>query len=485
MVEDLWRDGLIHDHMDALHELGWSALATPGIAAVDREPLRYTKVALGRAAGGVCRAGGGGGTAHPGRVLLRLAPDAIGRLGRQLAGGSTLVGGTNGKTTTAGLLAGILRAAGREPVHNRAGANAHWGIATALVEQTGGEGLFEVDEAWLPLMAAELDARLVVLLNLSRDRLDCYGELERVATAWRDALTGRSDGPGLVLNADDPIVAELGHGAQVTWFGIEDESAAAAAVGRNDAPLCRRCGEHYVLERVFIGHSGHYGCAGCGAARPRPDVAAVRVRPDGLSGTDLRLRTPLGEIETRLRLPGLYNVYNAVAAAAAAIRLGVRREPIARGLASAGPVFGRGERVEVPNGEVWIFLAKNPTGTDQVLRTLDEASGGSPVDMWIALNDDYPDGRDVSWIWDANYEEYAGVVRSVTCSGTRAAELGVRLKYAGWPADRIEVDAAIDRSLDRALTRAAGPLFALPTYTAMLELRVLLSRRGHVPDYWR
>ena len=235
------------------------------------------KRAVARAIGAASRASGrGGGTTLPGRVLLRLAPDAISRLGSGLDRGITLVSATNGKTTTAGMIAAVLEAEGRDPVHNRAGSNMTWGIATALLEQGGSEGLFEVDEAWLPKVAAQLDPTLIVLGNLFRDQLDRYGEIEILADEWAKTVAGRVGRTRFVLNADDPLIADLGRDSEerrregVVYFGIEDHSQALPELQHAfDAKHCRRCGHPYAYERAFVGHLGHYSCPNCGAERPR------------------------------------------------------------------------------------------------------------------------------------------------------------------------------------------------------------------------
>jgi UDP-N-acetylmuramyl tripeptide synthase len=451
------------------------------------------KVALARAAGAISRRSGrGGGTTLPGRLLLRLAPEALGRLSASLVDGSTIVSATNGKTTTAGMIATILRADGRAPVHNRAGSNMSWGVATALLEQHGTEGLFEVDEAWLPAVAAELEPRLIVLANLFRDQLDRYGELERLADDWAAVVESRAGATDFVLNADDPLVADLGRDragerrSGVTYFGIDAASQALPGLEHaHDAKHCRRCGAAYAYERAFIGHLGHYSCPNCDADRPRPDVAAVEVSLEGMSGSAVRARTPTGELRFHLPLPGLYNVYNAIAAVAATLRLGVDIETVGRGLEAMKSVFGRVETIDVAGVPVSILLIKNPAGANEVLRTLRLESDEAGLDLWLALNDRIADGRDVSWIWDADFELLDGSVRSVVCAGTRAPELAVRLKYAGWPTDAIEVDPDIGGSLERALARSRGRLFALPTYTALLELRKLLAARGLAPPYWQ
>jgi UDP-N-acetylmuramyl tripeptide synthase len=453
------------------------------------------KLALARAVGTLSRLSGrGGGTTLPGRLLLRMAPDAIPRLGAGLRAGSTVVSATNGKTTTAGMIATAMRAVGRRPVHNRAGSNMTWGVATALLEQRGDEGLFEVDEAWLPRVAADLDPRLIVLGNLFRDQLDRYGELERLADEWATLVAERTGSTEFAICADDPLVADLGRDDAlrrrpgVTYFGIDDPSQALPQLQHAfDAKHCRRCGSPYAYARAFVGHLGHYSCPNCGADRPPPDVAATAIRLDGMRGSDLVVRTPAGVIELRLPLPGLYNVYNALAALAASLRSGIPLEPATRALESMQAVFGRVETIDVGGTAVFILLIKNPAGANEVLRTLLLEAGdqGAGLDLWIALNDRIADGRDISWVWDADFELLASHTRRVVCAGTRAPEMGVRLKYAGVPSSAIAIEESIPRSLDQALAGANGRLFALPTYTALLELRKLLTRRGLAARYWR
>ena len=453
------------------------------------------KVVLARTVGALSRlTRRGGGTTLPGRMLLRMAPDAIPRLGSGLRDGSVIVSATNGKTTTAGMIAAVMRANGREPVHNRAGSNMTWGVATALLEQRGDEGLFEVDEAWLPRVAADLAPRLIVLGNLFRDQLDRYGELEHLADEWAEVVASRAGATGFALCADDPLVADLGRDRElarrpgITYFGIDDPGQALPQFQHAfDAKHCRRCGAPYAYRRAFVGHLGHYSCPNCGANRPPPDVAATRIELEGMRGSRVAVRTPGGEVELSLPLPGLYNVYNALAALTAAIRLDIPAESAARALQTMKAVFGRVETIDVRGTAVSILLIKNPAGANEVLRTLllEAGEGSTPdLDLWIALNDRIADGRDVSWVWDADFELLAGRVRRVVCAGTRAPEMAVRLKYAGMPSDLIEVEPAIDRSLDSALASANGRLFALPTYTALLELRTLLSKRGLAPEFW-
>ncbi len=446
-----------------------------------------------RAVGAASRASGrGGGTTLPGRLLLRMDPSSIARLGARLDGGTALVSATNGKTTTAGMIASLLAAEGRVPVHNRAGSNMTWGIATALLEQDGREGLFEVDEAWLPRVTRELDPALIVLGNLFRDQLDRYGETEALADRWAQTVEERTGRARFVLNADDPLVADLGRdsaGARregVVYFGIDDAAQALPELQHAfDAKHCRRCGHPYAYERAFVGHLGHYSCPHCGASRPQPDVAATKIELHGMRGSSLTVCIPGGELAIELPLPGLYNAYNALAAIAAGLQLGIAAEAIGSALEAMQGAFGRVETIAVGARQLSILLIKNPAGANEVLRTLRLEGDDGELDLWIALNDRIADGRDVSWIWDADFELLEGSVRRVTCAGTRAPEMALRLKYAGWPRDSIAVEPEIERSLDAALEAAPQRLFALPTYTALLELHKVLSRRGLTADFWR
>jgi UDP-N-acetylmuramyl tripeptide synthase len=427
------------------------------------------------------RSGRTGGTTAPGRMLLRIAPGSMRSMATELEAGSMLLSATNGKTTTAAMIAACLERDGRPVVHNRAGSNMAWGVATALLDagrEPGQFGLFEVDEAWLPSVAEQLEPRLLLLSNLFRDQLDRYGELELLADRWAE-LVGRLDGRArFVLNADDPLVADLGRGRDgVTYFGVEDDSQALPSMQHAaDSKHCRNCGSAYTYEAVYLGHLGRYRCPNCRRERPEPQVAATAVRLDGMSGSHVRLRTPQGALELDLPLPGLYNVYNAVAAAATALELGVPLATVDQALEGFGGAFGRVETIPMDGRRVSILLIKNPAGANEVLRTLTLEDGR--LDLWLALNDRIADGRDVSWIWDADFEVLVRRVRRATCAGTRAEEMALRLKYAGIDAE-IEVERELERSLDAAVAGTDGErLYALPTYTALLELRDLLARRG-------
>ena len=440
-----------------------------------------------RAAGAVTRLAGRGGTSLPGKVLMRAEPHAIARLAARLPRGSVVISATNGKTTTAAMVASILGRTGTRLVHNRAGANMAGGVATALADASrdpGDMGLFEVDEFWLGPVAAELEPRAVLLGNLFRDQLDRYGELEIIADRWAEIVAGLPDATALVLNADDPLVADLGRRRDAVYFGVDDDALALPELQHaSDSKHCRRCGHAYEYEAAYLAHLGHYACPNCGARRPDPTVSASAVELRGIRSAAFTLRVGGDERRIELPLPGLYNVYNALGAAALCLRLGIPLDDIVAGLAAVAPAFGRAETIDLGGRPTSILLVKNPAGANEVLRTL--ALEGTELDLFGVLNDRTADGRDVSWVWDADWEIIAPHVRRLTCSGTRAAELALRLKYAGVDTARLEVVEQLDRGLDRALADGEGPLYALPTYTALLELRDLLARRGQAREYWR
>jgi UDP-N-acetylmuramyl tripeptide synthase len=423
---------------------------------------------------------------------------AIDVLAKRLSKGSVVISATNGKTTAAALASSIIERSGIALVHNQAGANMAGGIASTLLAATrprgsidGELGLFEVDELWLDKLIPQLRPRAIVLGNLFRDQLDRYGELDTIVERWAVALrTGAGESARLVCNADDPLLADLGRDRpEVLYFGVDDDSLSLEGLAHAaDAKHCRRCGAPYIFDSVYLGHLGHYHCPSCGQQRPSPTVLARAVTLEGVRSARFQLSTPDGEAEVKLTLPGLYNVYNALAAAALAVSLEIPLSEIVDGLQNTKAAFGRAEIVNVAGRPTRILLVKNPAGANEVLRTLALEPG--PHDLMGVLNDNTADGHDVSWIWDADFELLAGRVRVVTCSGTRAPELALRFKYAGIEPERIKV---ID-DLDQALVSATGdrtgidedtPLYVLPTYTAMLALRELLVRRGEASSSWR
>jgi lipid II isoglutaminyl synthase (glutamine-hydrolysing) len=448
--------------------LGLEIAAARGVAALSR------------------RVGTGGGTTIPGKLLAQLDPGAIDRLAAGLTSGTAVVSATNGKTTTTAMAAEILRPRHRL-AHNAAGANLVSGVASALLANPDAElGLFEVDEAALPELMRRLRPRAVCLGNLFRDQLDRYGELELVAERWRNAVGGLPEETTLVFNADDPQLAAVAeaHSLSVA-FGLDDPRVARPALQHAaDSKYCVRCGTPYTYAAAYVGHLGDYRCPRGHHERPPLEVAGREVVLHGLESASFRLDTPEGSRQVELRLPGLYNVYNAVAAAALARALGSPLDEIAAGLERFSAAFGRFERIAVEDKHVLLLLIKNPAGANEAVRTL--VDGGAPRVLVVALNDEIADGRDVSWIWDVDFEPLLPGLERLVASGGRAAELALRFRYGGLDEKAIEVEPDLGAALDRGLelTPAGGELVLLPTYTAMLGLQRLLAERGLARPYW-
>src|ERR671913_1615829 len=356
----------------------------------------------------------GGGITYPGVVARRVDPKVLTKLSRRLPHGSAAITGTNGKTTTTRMVSDILRSAGVRVANNSTGANLVTGVTATLVSDSSlfGKpssemGLFEVDEASVPKVAAEADLSLLAVLNLFRDQLDRYGELSYTAKVIASAFPDLPAGGTVVLNADDPLVASLGRGARrPVFFGVEDTALDTGTLQHiADSKDCPVCGTALHYKAVYFGHVGVYHCPNCSFARPEPAYRATRVRMDGPRGTNFLLATPEGEHEARVGLPGLYNVYNALAAAAVAGEAGVRTEIILRGLAEFSGAFGRVERVRAGEKEVFLLLIKNPVGFNEILRTF--VTTAEAKNVLIAINDNDADGRDVSWLWDVDFEMLA------------------------------------------------------------------------------
>jgi UDP-N-acetylmuramyl tripeptide synthase len=462
-------------------------------------PRTVAAVVAGRAAGAASRLLRlGGGTAIAGLVASWVDPDVVRRLSSSLPNGAVLISATNGKTTTAAMLAAVARESGLEPVANASGSNMMRGIAAALLAAAGPPGraadasrrigVFEVDEATLPYAVRALNPRVIVLGNLFRDQLDRYGEVEYVANVWRRTLEETGPRTTVALNADDPLVASLAPAApgRVIFFGVEDRSVATGEPQHAaDVRSCPRCGAPLSYDAVFYGHAGHWRCAdaACGASRPSPDVRTeeVRLSPEGATA---RIATPHGDMSVEIALAGLYNVYNLLAATSAALATGIPLDALPRAMRGFSAAFGRQERFDIDSRRVVMLLAKNPTGLNQALRVVLTAS--RPLRLVLFLNDGEADGRDVSWIWDADFELLARQdVAFLMASGRRAEDLALRLKYAGL-GDDIPVTRRASTALEAAI-RATPPgetLFALPTYTAMLEAREFLAARAGRRPFW-
>ncbi len=450
--------------------------------------------AAGRLAGRASRVSGrGGGTAVRGLVALRIDPHYVTRALNELDR-LVLITGTNGKTTTTALLAAALRADGRRLVTNATGSNLERGLASVVAARAGWDGrighadrtvgVFEADEWAFASLLPRLRTRVVVLLNLFRDQLDRYGEVDRTAEAWRTTLRSLSPSATVVANADDPVIVATAqtHAGPVRYFGLDAGPARAELDDWADVRRCPLCDRRLVYTRVAYGHLGHYRCESGDLQRPQPDVRVVGIDLRGLAGSRLDIES--GGRRTRLdvRLPGLFNAYNVVAAMAAAEVLELDRDAAARAMSDTDPVFGRAEVIATPGTELILLLVKNPAGANQMLDML--ALEPEPLDTLLLLNDGVADGEDISWIWDVDFERLKA--RRLTVGGRRAQDMALRLKYADVRpvVDQTRVVPGIAAPLDAALQASNGRVAVLTTYTAMLDLRAECSRRGWTAPYW-
>ena len=490
----------------------------------------------------------GGGTSVVGIVAQRLYPDIVGHLAAQLEHGSIIVTGTNGKTTTSGFISAILGDAGLRVWRNREGSNLMRGVASSLVIRALPNGhlrrsgraisIFEVDEAVVPQMVKTIPPRVAVFTNLFRDQLDRYGEVDSVVARWHSAVKALPTDTTLVLNADDPTTAHLGElfTGSVLYFGIDDptldhlfQQSASERHQVIDTRTCPHCGSEYSYTLRFYSHMGHYSCPNCERARPQADVRVTKVLSDGFDRLHMHVVTPKREGDIVIPLPGLYNIYNALAAIAASQALAIDWKPIVTGIEQFKPMFGRGERVQIEGRTLRLLLAKNPTSFNEVLRTLFNENEETPRYMLLVLNDNTADGRDISWIWDVDFERMVRQTSPIVLGGTRALDLALRLKYAGVPQEemtivptmpmrafRREVAAhnryarvrknnhtgrqttesktgmrtarryGIVEAINHAVqqTPPGETLFVIPTYTGLLEIHRELEQRGLTPHYW-
>ena len=456
---------------------------------------RTAAVWAGKATGALSRfSRRGGGTTLPGDVARVIDRDILRKLSQDLKFGSIVITGTNGKTTTARLISWLLEGAGHRVVSNRSGANLIFGVTAATLESANGSGrlradwgVFEIDEASLPKAIEEIQPKAALVLNLFRDQLDRYGELESIAKKIEAALASLPAGSTSLLNADDPRVAEIGSNLNhpPLWFGLDDTSVAEHDLPHAaDARTCPRCGASLIFDAVYVGHDGVYHCPNGDFQRPTPDITATGITLDGFDNIAMTVHSANAKQDQRIALPlgGLYNAYNVLAAYSAGITLGLDPDYIAHRLQNFRAAFGRQERLEFRGRHLNLVLSKNPAGFNETLRTAVDLANGN--NFLIALNDRKADGTDVSWIWDVDFERLKGKAHALIPAGNRAHDLAVRFKYAGVNAAPPETDPG--RALD-ALVKATPDgetAHLLCSYTAMLDLRAELVRRGWAKPYW-
>lgn len=408
----------------------------------------------------------GAGATWPGEIALQIDPKIVQTLSKQFSKGVILVAGTNGKTTTTRMIQTILEADGQSTIHNKSGANLLNGIASALLDVVNKDidwGIFEIDENSLPIVLKHITPKAIVLLNLFRDQLDRYGEVDVIAEKWQNSLKSLEShermnrNTTLILNADDPLIAHLGKAVKprpglehaALYFGLEEASLQKKELEHaTDSTFCLNCGARLNYKGIYYSHIGIWNCPQCGEKRPKPDIS-----------------------DWKSPLPGVYNRYNTLAAVAVAKSIGISDTSIKKSLENFKPAFGRQEEFEVDKKKVKIFLSKNPAGFNQSLSTVLELGAKQ---ILLVLNDRIPDGRDVSWIWDVDFKMIPKEVKIIV-SGDRVYDMAVRLKYA-------EVKHVVFEQLSSALQSGLGgdkkeTLYVLATYSGMLEVRKLLTGR--------
>lgn len=467
-------------------------------SAIERGRLVAAIGAAKAASAGLRRTGRGGGTAAPGLIAHRIDPRLLTKLSSRLDLGAIVVAGTNGKTTVSRMVADILSASGASVVHNRSGSNLVRGVTAAFTEQarligrpSGNAGVVESDEAAFPEIVRLVKPRVVLLNNLFRDQLDRYGELDTVAKLWSAALAELPASSTVVVNADDPTLVEITNGiaAKRMTFGIAQSVYVLSALPHAaDSAVCRRCGADLVYAALYSSHLGDWRCPNCGARRPDLDAAARDIELCGVDSLKLVISSPgRPDLPLQAAVPGLYNAYNVLAATAAARTMGVGDAVIDAALRQFRSAFGRIERVELRGRSLTLALVKNPVGFNEVLRMLTVATGGLTVPALIAINDLDADGRDVSWLWDVDFELLADGAAPLSTAGLRGADMANRLKYAGVSTGRISdagenLAQALGRFVDSIPVGGSG--YILPTYTAMLDLRAVLASLGAVEQFW-
>ena len=445
------------------------------------------------------RIGRGGGTAAPGLVAERIDPGLLAKLSAQLGEGAVVVAGTNGKTTTSRMIADIVQANGWETVHNRSGSNLVRGVVASFVDHSSAMGsigadvgVIEADEAAFPEIIRRVQPRLILLNNLFRDQLDRYGELDSIAKSWRTVLQQLPASTTVIVNADDQTLVGLTDGiaARCVYFGLNEPNHRLDSLPHAaDAAVCRVCGAELGYRALYLSHLGEWYCTGCGRERPALDFTIDQVELNGDVDEHIRVLDSSSTTSHHMRVgvPGLYNAYNALAAIAVARAFGIDWSVIEQALAKFQSAFGRIERFSHLGREFTMALVKNPTGFNEVLRMLTSANGTLAHPTMICINDLDADGRDVSWLWDVDFEMLANGEGHLYTTGLRGADMANRLKYADVPEPRIhmlDTDVAAAFDAFAASVPEGQSAYILPSYTAMLALRKSLADRGIVQAFW-
>jgi len=441
--------------------------------------MRFLAIAAAKLSSSSIKLSGVGmASSLPGKIACALDSQLLPHLTNQLSQGCIALSGTNGKSTTSGLLASIMRTSGYKIIHNRQGANLIAGITASVVESAdlngrvkADLGIFEVDEAALPLLTKQVVCKTVVVTNLFRDQLDRYGELDKTASLITAGI--KANNSAAVLNADDANVCNLPCPGEKLYYGLKDIDTSLIEDNIiKEVSYCPQCGKEITYES-----NGHidqkWHCTECSYSRPELDVFAdnIELLP---ASSKFTLNYKNDKLDIELPLPGLFNIYNALAAAAAAITLAVDLQTIRKGLQIYQTLFGRSEKITIKGRKIVIQLIKNPAGASQAVKSFADSKCSFAI---ITINDNLADGRDISWLWDAQFEMLGNTQCKFVVSGQRAEDMVLRLKYAGVNPNRIYCQPVLSTALKEAIsqTQDGETIWILPTYTALLELQKILK----------
>lgn len=427
-----------------------------------------------------------GATAAPGLYALKVDPELVRKLAAKIPQGSIVVSGTNGKTTTSRLATDLLSTKFKI-IHNRQGSNLLRGIASTLIAKSSlfGEveadlGLWEVDEATLPEAVENVNPKVICLLNLFRDQLDRYGEVDTVRAKWQKILSTLPKTVTLILNADDPGVSFLAmsFNGKVIFYGVEEGKIELPQVDFvADIKHCLNCGSFLSYTSLFTAHMGHYSCPKCDFRRPKTQVSASELKFRMDFSTSLKLALNRQLLTVNYQLPGLFNVYNILAASAIAQTYNLEASSIKSGIENFSAAFGRFQKIKIGDKNIIIFLIKNPAGANEVIRTI---ATKEDINLLAILNNRIADGRDVSWIWDTNWEILKDKIKSLSVAGIRSWDLATRLKYAEINLSKKDIYKNIYYSIRESLAKLSNndTLIILPTYSALLDVQRSLNRLG-------
>ena len=454
----------------------------------------FLALSAGKAAARAARlAGRGGGTSITGMVARKVDPHILRKIVLDRGEPVVAITGSNGKTTTARFTAALLRGEGVTVSHNSAGANLVQGVTSLAVRSAdlrgrlpGGVLVAEIDEGALPKVVPELAPRALLVTDLFRDQLDRFGEIYAVADAIESVAAGLPAESALIVNADDPMVATLAaerEGRRLT-FGLALDRSTDRITRAADTIRCPRCRADLAYEQIYLSHMGDWRCPACKLRRPKLDVAVTSLEVTGLDRTRFTVKTQSGKLTIEIPQSGTHIAYNAAAAIAIVLSLGVPLEHAAASLESVGPAFGRLEKIEADGRTIILAFAKNPTSYNTTLRAL--ATEDEPRQLLIAASNTLVDGEDFGWLWDVDFESMAPRVERAIVSGTRADELANRLKYAGLSPRKMVVVEERGPALNAALhgLPVGGRLVVLSSYTPMLEVRDAMRKRGWTGRFW-